>query len=93
MYILYFIYTSIVMTSGLCKYKSIFGDPNTGAHSYRIFNLAIVDVGATVVVAYLISLYSNYNFWTLLLVLFITGIIMHRMFGVKTTIDKLIFGQ
>ena len=26
-----------------CKYKNIFGEPNTGLHEYRILDIAIVD--------------------------------------------------
>jgi hypothetical protein len=26
-----------------CKYKNIFGEEGKGVHSYRIFNIAIVD--------------------------------------------------
>ena len=80
------------MSSGLCKYKSVFGDPGTGPHSYRIFNVAIVDVLFTVLFAWLISLVSNSSFTYTLIILFLLGIIMHRMFCVRTTIDKLIFG-
>ena len=32
----------------LCKYANIFGAPNTGSHKYRIFNIAIIDVIATI---------------------------------------------
>ena len=38
----------------LCKYKNIFGEPNTGAHKKRIFNIAIVDAGMTIIVAVII---------------------------------------
>ena len=48
----------------LCKYKDIFGAPNTGAHRYRIFNIAIVDVLVTLIGAYVISLYVSYTFTT-----------------------------
>ena len=34
----------------LCKYKNIFGEPNTGIHSVRIFNIAIFDVISTIIV-------------------------------------------
>ena len=27
-----------------CKYKDILGIPKTGLHSYRVFNIAIMDV-------------------------------------------------
>lgn len=74
------------------NYKDIFGKPNEGIHSYRIFNIAILDVLMTIVGAYLICLInSNYNFFTILLILFLLGIIFHHIFGVKTTINKIIF--
>ena len=79
------------MTFGLCKYKDIFGKPGTGAHSYRIFNIAIVDVIFTIIFAWLIAKWMNLCFWKTLLGLFILGIIMHRLFCVRTTIDKLLF--
>lgn len=33
----------------LCKYKNILGEPGKGVHSYRIFNIAIVDVLLTLI--------------------------------------------
>ncbi len=75
----------------LCKYKNILGVPGEGAHSYRIFNIAIVDVILTILVALLISYFFKFNFWYTLIILFLLGIIMHRLFCVRTTIDKLLF--
>lgn len=76
----------------LCKYKDIFGKPNQGAHSYRIFNIAIVDVLLTILAAYLLSILTGYKFVYTLIFMFILGIISHRIFCVRTTIDKLLFG-
>lgn len=78
--------------NSLCKYKNIFGKPNEGVHAYRIFNIAIVDVLLTVLAAYIISIFTNYHFVSTLMVLFLLGIISHRLFCVQTTIDKKIFG-
>ena len=75
----------------LCKYKDIFGKPNTGVHSYRIFNIAIVDVLLTILVAFIIARLIKKPFWIVLLILFLLGIILHHLFCVRTTIDKLIF--
>lgn len=75
----------------LCKYKNIFGKPNEGAHSYRIFDIAIVDVLLTILLAYAISFFTNYKFIYVLLFTFIAGIISHRLFCVRTTVDKLLF--
>jgi hypothetical protein len=77
-----------------CKYKNIFGNINEGIHSYRIYNIAIFDVLLTIGGAFIISLFyknSLNNFLIILLFLFILGIILHRLFCVRTTIDKLLF--
>ena len=76
-----------------CKHADIFGNPNEGVHSYRLFNIAIIDFGATVLVAYLLNLWiGGNNFGLILIVLFTLGIIFHRLFCVRTTVDKLLFG-
>jgi hypothetical protein len=76
----------------LCKYKNIFGKVGKGVHSIRIFNVAIVDVLFTIIGAYIIYLYfPKYNYFLILLILFLIGIICHRIFCVRTTIDKLLF--
>ena len=72
----------------LCKYRSIFGEPGTGAHSFRIFNIAVVDVVVTVLAAVLIS---RRHFWKVLIALFVAGIVAHRLFCVRTTVDRMLF--
>ena len=75
----------------LCRYKDIFGRPKEGAHSYRIFDIAVVDVAATVFVAFMIAYFFGVAFWKSLVVLFLIGIISHRAFCVRTTVDKWVF--
>jgi hypothetical protein len=75
----------------LCKYQNIFGKPGEGAHSYRLFNIAIIDVIALLVVAFIINYYTKYNIYYIIFILFIVGIIAHRLFCVRTTIDKILF--
>jgi len=81
------------MESGLCKYKNIFGEPGKGAHSIRIFNIAVVDVIATLILAFAIHqfLLDNVNIWWIIIGCFLAGILAHRLFCVRTTIDKLLF--
>ena len=76
----------------LCKYKNIFGEPGKGIHSYRIFNIAIFDVLATIIGAFIISRVFKQPFGYTLLFLFLLGIFLHHIFCVRTTIDKFIFG-
>jgi hypothetical protein len=47
----------------------------------------------TIVAAYCISLYTKVPFVLSILVLMLLAIIMHRMFCVNTTINKMIFGK
>jgi hypothetical protein len=75
----------------LCKYKDILGVPGKGVHSYRIFNIAIVDVIMTIIGAFLISYFFKLSFLYTTIFLFILGIILHHIFCVRTTIDKLLF--
>lgn len=77
----------------LCDYKDLFGRPREGAHAYRIFDIAVVDVAATVVVAFIIARIFGLVFWKSLVVLFLVGIISHRMFCVRTTVDKWVFAN
>ena len=76
----------------LCKYQNSLGIPNQGVHSYRLFGVAIVDVIFTIIGAMIISYFSNRSFIYTLIFLFLLGIILHRLFCVRTTIDKLLFG-
>ena len=86
--------------SGLCQYKDILGKPDEGLHSIRIFNIAIIDVLLTIAFAgaiyYLVGWIWGFNnkwisFWWILIGCFVLGIILHRLFCVRTTIDKLLF--
>jgi len=75
----------------LCKYKDSLGEPGKGVHSYRLFGVAIMDVIMTLLGAILISHFSGYSFLYVAVTLFILGIVLHRLFCVRTTVDKLLF--
>ena len=75
-----------------CKYKNIFGEVGKGIHSLRLFNIAIVDVVLTIIGACIIHFFiPKYSFYNIILGLFVLGIIFHRIFCVRTTIDKILF--
>lgn len=75
-----------------CKYKDIFGRIGEGVHSIRIYNIAIFDVILTIISAIIIhKIVPFFNIYMMVFLLFILGIIMHRLFCVRTTIDKLLF--
>ena len=76
-----------------CKYKDFLGKPGEGLRRYRILNLSLVDVFATLVLAWVLQrfyfIYTDY--FSVLLFTFIVGILLHRLFCVRTTIDKFLF--
>tara|TARA_B110000008_G_scaffold273446_1_gene307750 strand:- start:939 stop:1157 length:219 start_codon:yes stop_codon:yes gene_type:complete len=71
----------------------MFGKPKKGIHSIRYLNIAIIDVLATLLLAKFIQYYfmKAYSIWFILFLTFILGIFMHRLFCVRTTMDKLLF--
>ena len=75
----------------LCKYKNALGEPGKGIHSYRLFGVAIADVIMTIIGACLISYFFKLCFTKTLIILFILGVILHRLFCVRTTVDKFLF--
>ena len=87
--------------SGLSAYKDIFGVPGTGLHSYRIMNIAVIDVLATLILAFVIHqlILESWldihwiSIWWIIVICFLAGIIAHRLFCVRTTVDKLLFSE
>ena len=79
------------MDISLCPYKNLFGNPHEGIHKHKIFDISVMDSLMTVGVAYGIYRYYNQDFKIILVILILLGIIIHRLFCVKTTIDKLLF--
>ena len=75
----------------LCKYKNALGEPNKGIHSYKFMGISIVDVILTIIAAFLISYFFKISFFYTSISLFVLGIILHRLFCVRTTVDKLLF--
>jgi len=74
----------------LCKYKDIFGKPGTGAHSYRIFDIAIVDTLLAILLGYIIWHISGkkLNPYYVAVFIFLLGLFSHWLFCVETTVNK-----
>ena len=66
------------------SFANIFGAPRTGVHAYRIFDIAIVDLGLTVVAAYPISRYLDEPLGKTAIVLVLLSVPVHLAFGVHT---------
>lgn len=69
-----------------CKYKDIFGKPKEGVHSYRIMNIAVIDLALTLIGAYILSILLGITYWKTAVGLLILGTIAHLLFCVDTTV-------
>jgi len=76
---------------GLCSYKNIFGLPGPGAHSLRFLGVAVVDVAMTILGAALLAYSMKWNVWYTIAGMFVLGIVLHRAFCVRTTVDRFLF--
>lgn len=74
-----------------CQYKHVFGEPGEGVHRFRVLNIAVVDFILTLLLAYAISYYGGFSLYYVIPMTFLLGIILHRMFCVRTTVDKVLF--
>jgi len=88
----------------LCEYRDFFGQPEKGFHSVRLFNVAILDVLGTFVLAWLMTRFSfnrqaletsaigKLGWWKryaiILLFLLALGEFFHWFFCVPTNVQK-----
>lgn len=70
----------------------MFGKEREGVHAVRLFDIAIIDVIGTVLIAILISLVTKIHVAICTVVLFVVAIGAHRLFCVNTKINTMIFG-
>lgn len=77
----------------LSRYKDILGVPNHGFHADRIAGLALNDVLGTIIVSFLIAKLTKSSQVKILLGVFLTGCLLHYIFGVESTINKLFIYQ
>ena len=73
-----------------CQYRELLGRPREGLHAYRFYDFAIVDIMLTFLGAWIISYFTKWPYHYTLPSLFLTGIVLHRLFCVQTTLDRLI---
>ena len=75
----------------LCKYKNLFGVPGEGIHSLKIFGISVWDTLITIVCAVIIAWATGWSYGRTIIGVFLLGIVIHRLFCVRTTVDKLLF--
>ena len=81
------------MKPPFCQYKDLFGTPGleTGFRKYRIFGIAILDVTVTLVCAILFAWFFHLPYPQTIIAIFILGVFVHRLFCVRTAVDKMLF--
>jgi hypothetical protein len=70
----------------LCQYRDVFGQVGTGVHSYRLFDIAIVDLLATILLGVILQRIFDIKLdlvWIILL-LILVSIPIHMLFCVET---------
>lgn len=68
----------------LNKYKNILGEQKKGIHKYRFMNAAIADIILTVILACLITYFSEVPLVLSIIGTFTAGLFLHIIFGVNT---------
>ena len=74
-----------------CPFQDVFGAPGSGVHKIRLADVAVVDVGLTVVMAAALSRAFGWPLGQTTLGCFLLGVLLHRLFCVRTTVDKMLF--
>jgi hypothetical protein len=74
----------------LCQYKDKLGIPGEGVHAHY-FGVAIFDIVATLILSEIVVFLFHTPRWITLFSIILTGIVLHRVFCVRTTLDKYLF--
>ena len=70
--------------------KDLFGKPRTGPHSFRIFDVAVVDVLGTIGLAWILMKFTQLDFVSSLIIMFIIGSAAHALVGVRTKFTEVV---
>ena len=81
--------------------RMICGLPRTGIHAIRLCDFAIVDVAATALAAYGLSVYMGsgdlygdfYGAAKYFAILVACGVVVHRVLGINTKLNMVVFGE
>jgi hypothetical protein len=73
-----------------CIYKDSLGIPGQGVHTHFL-GIAVFDFVLSILLAQLLAYLFHWNIYLTLIAVFLTGIVLHRMFCVRTTVDKFLF--
>lgn len=82
------------MKNPLCAYKNILGEPNQGWRAkYRFLDVSYIDVLLVLAFCVILAWVTNYPLIFIIVVTFFVGIIAHRLFCVRTRVDRWLFSS
>ena len=73
-----------------CPYANALGEPGKGVHAARIFGLALNDTLMTIAAAIITAYLFNISFIFSFIIWFVTGEILHYLFGTNTAFLRMI---
>jgi hypothetical protein len=73
-----------------CPFANALGEPGKGVHAARIFGLSQNDILMTIAVAALTAYVYNINFFLSLAAWFVSGEVLHWLFGTNTAFLRMI---
>lgn len=78
----------------LCRYRHLFGKPRetTGLRKYRLGGIALLDVLVTLLVTSFFIVVFRLPWVETIVFAFLLGIVVHRLFCVRTAVDVMLFG-
>jgi len=76
------------MSCPFIKYRDIFGIAGKGVHKTRLLDVALIDYLLTLLLSIVFSYFTNFPLVLSTIFWFIIGIILHMLFGVKTSAIK-----
>lgn len=76
----------------VCKFSEALGKPGEGIH-FHFMGVAVVDVILSLLLAWFISNKTVGSFALWSFVVLLAGVVAHRIFCVRTTVDKILFRE
>jgi len=73
-----------------CPFANALGEPGKGVHAARIFGLSQNDILMTIAAAAITAYVYNINFFLSLTAWFMTGEVLHWLFGTDTAFLRMI---
>ena len=79
------------IAEGKAFFDKIIGVPNVGIHSYRIFDIAYMDIIVVLIGSIFLAWLLSWSYVKTIIGMFVFGIVVHRVLDVRTTVDKWLF--